>query len=187
MSEQKSTPRRPVVLIIMDGVGINPSPINNGVAIANTPRLDEIFSHYPVTLLQASGIAVGLPDGQMGNSEVGHLAIGSGEIVRQDLVAIDDSINDGSFFSNKVLNEAIKKGSHNDRAVHLIGLVSDGGVHSHIRHIMGVIEICRRIHARPMMHMITDGRDTAPKVAHTYLPELESALAHAGGCIARDC
>lgn len=184
MSPLPNIPRRPVVLVIMDGFGTNPSPIHNAVAIAKTPNLDQYFSNHSLTLLQASGAAVGLPDGQMGNSEVGHLAIGCGEILRQDLVMIGDAINDGSFFENPVLLDVVNGASLADKPVHLIGLVSDGGVHSHIGHLMAVIELCRRNGARPMVHMITDGRDTAPKSALTFVTELESALHDAGGCIA---
>jgi len=178
------TPRRPVVLIIMDGVGVNPCPINNGFALADTPRLDHYFSKYPLTLLQASGDAVGLPDGQMGNSEVGHLTIGCGAIIKQDLVAIDEAINDGSFFQNETLCAAADQAIKKKAVVHLIGLVSNGGVHSHTRHILALIELCRRIGARPILHMITDGRDTAPKAALGCLGKIEQALSSVGGVIA---
>lgn len=184
MSLLPNIPRRPVVLVIMDGFGTNPSPIHNAVAIAKTPKIDQYFSNHSLTLLQASGRAVGLPDGQMGNSEVGHLAIGCGEIIRQDLVMIGDAISNGGFFENPVLLDVVSGASLANKPVHLIGLVSDGGVHSHIRHLMAVIELCRRSGARPMVHMITDGRDTAPKSALTFIAELESALQDANGCIA---
>ena len=106
---QKLAPRRPVLLVILDGFGVSPHFEHNGVLCANTPRLDEAFSHYPLTVLQASGAAVGLPKGQMGNSEVGHLTIGCGQIIRQDLVSLDDAIYDGSFFENEPLLEAVKQ------------------------------------------------------------------------------
>jgi 2,3-bisphosphoglycerate-independent phosphoglycerate mutase len=184
MAEKSIAPRRPVLLVILDGFGVNPCPINNAVAQARTPRLDEYFSLYPLTILQASGPAVGLPDGQMGNSEVGHLTIGCGQIIRQDLVAIDDAINDGGFFENAVLIEAIEKARHNDRPVHLIGLVSNGGVHSHTRHLTALIEMCQRHGVQPMLHMITDGRDTPPKSALEFLHDIERPLKAANGVIA---
>lgn len=177
-------PRRPALLIILDGFGVNPCRINNAVAQANTPRLDEYFSRYPHTLLQASGAAVGLPDGQMGNSEVGHLAIGCGDIVRQDLVIIDEAIHNASFYDNEVLLAAVEAARFSQRPLHLMGLVSDGGVHSHISHLLALIELCRRNGVRPLLHMITDGRDTPPKSALRYLKKIEPALQDAGGNIA---
>jgi 2,3-bisphosphoglycerate-independent phosphoglycerate mutase len=168
----------------MDGVGINPNRLNNAVMLAETPRLDELFAHHPHTVIEASGRACGLPDGQMGNSEVGHLTLGSGAINRQDLVRIDDAIKDGSFFENAALTQAMQKAASKDRPIHLIGLVSDGGVHSHVRHLLALIEMARNIGARPLIHMITDGRDTAPKSAERYLDRLEPELEKAGGAIA---
>ena len=183
-SEQHGTPRSPVVLIIMDGVGVNPCRINNGFALADTPRLDQYFCQYPLTLLQASGNAVGLPDGQMGNSEVGHLTIGCGAIIKQDLVAIDEAISDGSFFQNETLCTAADQAKKKNAVVHLIGLVSNGGVHSHTRHLLALIDLCHRNGARPILHMFTDGRDTAPKSALGCLGKIENALSSAGGMIA---
>ena len=144
-----NAPRRPVLLIILDGFGVNPSRLNNAVALAHTPRLDEYFAHYPHTVLEAAGPAVGLPDGQMGNSEVGHLTIGCGHILRQDLVHIDQSISDGSFFENAALCAAVEGARNAGRPLHLVGLVSDGGVHSHILHLLALIELCRRRGVRP--------------------------------------
>ena len=181
MAEQRPAPRRPVLLIILDGFGINPARLHNGIALAETPRLDEYFSHNPMTLLQASGKAVGLPDGQMGNSEVGHLTIGCGDIVRQDLVAIDDAINDSSFFDNAVFKNCMERAKAGSGYVHLFGLVSDGGVHSHIRHLFALIDLCRRYGLKPLLHMVTDGRDTAPRSALTYLGKLTQALDDADG------
>ena len=181
MINKNISPRRPVLLIILDGFGINPNPEHNGVAQAQTPRLDEYFSRYPMTSLQASGHAVGLPDGQMGNSEVGHLTLGCGQVIRQDLVTIDDSIENGSFYDNEVFLETIHKAKLNNKPVHLIGLVSDGGVHSHNNHLLALVELCKQEGARPLVHMITDGRDTPPKSAKLFLPELEAALEQAGG------
>lgn len=184
MPHATGAPRKPVVLIILDGFGVNPSRKNNGIATANTPRFDDYFSRFAHTTLQASGRAVGLPDGQMGNSEVGHLTMGSGCVVRQDLVHIDDVINDGSFFDNPALKRAVDGAAAIHRPVHLIGLVSDGGVHSHIRHLLALIELCQRRGAKPLLHMITDGRDTAPRSALKYLDAVEAALEKAGGAIA---
>ena len=183
MIDKKIYTRRPVLLIILDGFGINPSLEHNAVLQAHTPHLDDYFSRYPMTSLQASGHAVGLPDGQMGNSEVGHLTLGCGQIIRQDLVTIDEAVENGKFYENRVFLEAINKAKRNSKPVHLIGLVSDGGVHSHNNHLLALIELCRRQDAKPLVHMITDGRDTPPKSAKLFLPELEAALEKAGGQI----
>ncbi len=177
-------PRRPVILIILDGFGTNPGKLNNAIAIADTPRFDDYFSRATHTLLQASGHAVGLPDGQMGNSEVGHLTLGCGSIVRQDLVRIDDAIADRSFFSNKVWLSAIKGAATAGQPVHLWGLVSDGGVHSHLTHLLALLELCHLHGARPLVHIITDGRDTPPQSALAYIEAVENGARAAGGAIA---
>ena len=177
-------PRRKALLIIMDGVGHNPSKLDNAVALAATPNLDRILSSTPTTVIEASGRAVGLPDGQMGNSEVGHLTLGAGRVLKQDLVKISDAIEDGDFFANDALTGAAERAKEAGRPVHLIGLVSDGGVHSHIDHLLALIELCRRAEVRPLVHMITDGRDTAPAIAASYLERVETALAEADGAIA---
>ena len=177
-------PRRPVLLIVLDGFGTNPSKANNAVALADTPNFDRFFANNAHTVLQASARAVGLPDGQMGNSEVGHMTLGSGCIVRQDLVLIDDAIADRSFFENKVLQAAAQRAVEIGRPLHLMGLVSDGGVHSHVRHLNALIKLVKYQGARPVVHMITDGRDTAPRSALSYLGSLDEALAAAGGVIA---
>lgn len=184
MADSALAPRRPVLLVILDGFGVNPSPLNNGVAEAHTPQLDKYFSSFPLTLLQASGEAVGLPDGQMGNSEVGHLTIGCGDIIRQDLVAINNAINDGSFYENMVLCHAVAKARSEGGVVHLLGLVSNGGVHSHTKHLLALIDLCRRHGGVPVLHMITDGRDTNPKSAKKFLAEVEPALRAADGYVA---
>ena len=183
VNEQKN-PRRSVLLIILDGFGVNPSRLNNGIAQANTPRFDEYFSHYPHTLLQASSAAVGLPEGQMGNSEVGHLTMGCGTIVRQDLVHINDSIKNGSFYENPALCASMDAARLAGHPLHLIGLVSDGGVHSHVQHLLALIELCHSRGCIPALHMITDGRDTPPKSIRNYLSDVESALQRVGGSIA---
>jgi 2,3-bisphosphoglycerate-independent phosphoglycerate mutase len=184
MGQPFELPRRPVVLVILDGFGANPSKANNAVVLAETPNLDRLFSHHAHTVLQASARAVGLPEGQMGNSEVGHMTLGSGCIVRQDLVLIDDAIADRSFFDNRVLQTAAQRAVALGRPLHLIGLVSDGGVHSHVRHLSALIKLAKYQGARPVVHMITDGRDTAPRSALSYLGALDESLTAAGGVIA---
>jgi len=176
-------PRRNTLLIIMDGMGVNPSKQNNAVAMARTPNLDRIYASHNSCLLEASGRAVGLPDGQMGNSEVGHLSIGAGTVLKQDLVKISDAIDDGSFSDNDALLGAVKRAKAAERPVHLLGLVSDGGVHSHLDHLLALIEMCRLNKVRPIVHMITDGRDTAQYSASEYLGELSLALDNAQGAI----
>jgi 2,3-bisphosphoglycerate-independent phosphoglycerate mutase len=183
MADKLNVPRRPVLLIILDGFGVNPTKANNAVAIADTPRLDAYFSRNPHTTLHASGRAVGLPDGQMGNSEVGHMTLGSGCIIRQDLVLIDDAIADRSFFENRALGAAASRAAERGRPVHLMGLVSDGGVHSHINHLIALIKLCRRKGAVPVLHMFTDGRDTPPRSAASYLGPVQNALSSVGGRI----
>jgi len=176
-----------VLLIILDGFGINPSKTDNAIALARTPNLDRYFARYSHTAIQASGPAVGLPDGQMGNSEVGHLTLGSGCIVRQDLVVINDAIADRSFFGNPALLAACRLARQQQRPLHLLGLVSDGGVHSHVEHLLALIELAQREGVRPLLHLITDGRDTAPHSALDFLPWVRHALARAGGAIASVC
>ena len=184
MSTISGVPRRPTILVILDGFGVNPAKQNNAVYEAPTPQLDYYFSHYPHALLNASGHCVGLPDGQMGNSEVGHLTLGAGAVIRQDIVRINDAIASGEFFSNSALNNALSKAKSAQRPVHLLGLVSDGGVHSHVDHLYALIEACKQKAVKPLLHMITDGRDTAPQSALNGLPELENRLNKAGGAIA---
>jgi 2,3-bisphosphoglycerate-independent phosphoglycerate mutase len=183
MSLIDKVPRRPVLLIILDGFGTNPSKRNNAVAEATTPHLDEYFSRFPHTTLNASGNSVGLPDGQMGNSEVGHLTLGAGGVIRQDMVRIDDAIASGEFFENEALLSAIEGARAKQRPLHLIGLVSDGGVHSRLEHLAALIELCHRHSVAPQLHMITDGRDTLPRSAMTFLQPLEQQLHQAGGAV----
>ncbi len=184
MSNKAGMTRRPVILIILDGFGVNPSKAHNAVVLAPTPRLDSLFAENSHTTLSASGRAVGLPDGQMGNSEVGHMTLGSGCVIRQDLVLIDDAIADRSFFDNRALVAAAQRAASRERPLHLMGLVSDGGIHSHMRHLMALIKLAKRNGAKPLLHMITDGRDTPPRAAMDYLPALEESLAAADGRIA---
>ncbi len=183
MTQNPHPIRRPLVLIILDGYGVNPCKLNNAIAAARTPRLDAYLARYCHTLIQASGEAVGLPDGQMGNSEVGHLTLGSGKVIRQNLVKIDDAIADGSFAANPALLAAARAARAAGRPLHLLGLVSDGGVHSHLRHLIALLDLCRAEGVRPLVHMVTDGRDTPPRSALTFLPEVQEALRRAGGAI----
>ena len=175
--------RNPTLLVIMDGFGLNSTPENNAVFEANTPNLDRYFSTYPMTELEASGRAVGLPIGQMGNSEVGHMTIGSGSVVKQDLVRIDEAIKDQSFSKNKAFLNAIEAAKRKNRPIHLMGLVSDGGVHSHINHLLSLIDLCASHAVVPQVHMITDGRDTSPQSALRFIPLVEERLRHCDGFI----
>lgn len=167
---------RPVLLAVFDGFGLNPSRAHNAWALARTPHLDHYFASYPHSVLQASGRAVGLPDGQFGNSEVGHLTLGSGRVLEQDLVRIAKAIYDGSLQRDGQW-QSLQQGG---RRLHLVGLVSDGGVHSHLEHLLGLLEMLRRSAVEPVVHMITDGRDTAPRAALEYLVAVEKALAKLG-------
>ncbi len=187
MSNISAVPRRPVVLVILDGFGVNPGKQNNAVVEADTPNLDDYFARFPHTTLDASGGAVGLPDGQMGNSEVGHLTLGAGSIIRQDSVRISDAIASGEFFRNPALVAAVDRAVERDRPLPLLGLVSDGGVHSDLGHLRALISLCRERGARPLLHMITDGRDTPPQSALYYLDDIERRLREAGGAIASIC
>ncbi|NOQ88313.1 MAG: 2,3-bisphosphoglycerate-independent phosphoglycerate mutase [Gammaproteobacteria bacterium] len=184
MSKPKQPPRKPVLLIILDGFGVNISTKHNAVALAKTPNFDHWFSTNPHTLINTSGSAVGLPDGQMGNSEVGHMTMGSGMIVEQDLVQLDNKIENGEFFQSAALINAMARAREKNRPMHIAGLVSDGGVHSHVRHLLALIRMCEQQNVKPLLHMITDGRDTSPRCALNYLPDIETALQSAGGSIA---
>lgn len=168
--------KKPVALIILDGWGINESCENNAVCLAQTPRLDELFKRYPSSWLNASGLNVGLPEGQMGNSEVGHLNIGAGRIIYQDLTRISHSITEGDFFSNHVLVEALQKIRKAGGKLHLMGLLSDGGVHSHNTHLYALLELAKRHGVEAYVHAFMDGRDTPPQSGEGYLTQLETEL-----------
>jgi len=174
---------RPVVLAILDGWGHREQCESNAICQAATLNLDRLIRTSPQALIDASETQVGLPSGQMGNSEVGHMTIGCGTVIKQDLVRIDDAIADGSFFQNPALLAAVQRAQRTGRPVHLIGLVSDGGVHSHINHLYALIRLCHRYQVVAQLHMITDGRDTPPQAALGYLPELEALLQECGGHI----
>jgi len=173
--------KKPLMLMILDGWGINPDPANNAVAQARTPNLDRLLTDYPHTRIQTSGMAVGLPDGQMGNSEVGHLNLGAGRIVYQDLTRITKSIQDGDFFTNPVLLDCIAKVNAAGGRLHLVGLLSDGGVHSHNSHLYALVELAKQQGVgETCIHCLLDGRDTPPQSAASYLQELEVELARLG-------
>lgn len=173
--------KKPLMLMILDGWGINPDPANNAVAQARTPNLDRLLTDYPHTRIHTSGMAVGLPDGQMGNSEVGHLNLGAGRIVYQDLTRITKSIQDGDFFTNPVLLDCIAKVKAAGGRLHLVGLLSDGGVHSHNSHLYALVELSKQQGvAETCIHCLLDGRDTPPQSAAGYLQELETELQRIG-------
>jgi 2,3-bisphosphoglycerate-independent phosphoglycerate mutase len=171
-----------LALVILDGWGLAPAGPGNAISQASTPVFDEIWSRYPHTTLSATGRDVGLPDGQMGNSEVGHLNLGAGAVVQQDLTRIDDAVADGSFFDNPVLKAACQAAINGPRGrLHLMGLVSDGGVHSGWEHIEACIELAAREGVPDLVvHGFTDGRDTSPHGGAGYLQEVERWLKHAG-------
>ena len=173
--------KKPVVLCIMDGFGYNPSDYGNAITAANTPRLDEIFKNNPMTYIGASGMDVGLPDGQMGNSEVGHTNIGAGRVVYQELTRITKSIMDGDFFENDVFMAAIENCKKNDSALHLIGLLSDGGVHSHNTHLYALVELAKKNGLEKVyVHALLDGRDVPPSSGVDFVKELEDKLNEIG-------
>ncbi len=172
---------RPVILIILDGWGINPKKEGNAITIANTPVYDSLLKEYSHTSLDASGESVGLPEGQMGNSEVGHLNIGAGRVVYQDLTRIDKTISDGEFYSNAVLLECMEKTKSSSGRLHIIGLLSDGGVHSHILHLFAIIEMAKRSGIRELyIHAFLDGRDTPPQSGIGYVKSLQDYLKKEG-------
>lgn len=164
-------------LIILDGFGLNPRKKGNAICEANTPNLDSLKDTYPYVSIKSSGLDVGLPEGQMGNSEVGHLNIGAGRIVYQDYTRVSKAIEDGSFFENKVLLDAIRNVKEKNSKLHLIGLVSDGGVHSHIEHLYALVELAKRSGLSDVyIHCFMDGRDVPPASGKSYIEELEAKL-----------
>ncbi|MDR2043015.1 MAG: 2,3-bisphosphoglycerate-independent phosphoglycerate mutase [Clostridium sp.] len=173
--------RKPVVLMILDGFGLNERIQGNAAAEANTPVLDKLMTEYPFVRGNASGIAVGLPEGQMGNSEVGHLNMGAGRIVYQELTRITKAIQDGDFFENPALLGAAENCKEKNSALHLMGLLSDGGVHSHITHVYGLLELARRNGLQKVfVHCFLDGRDTPPSSGKEYAQALEDEMARLG-------
>ena len=173
--------KKPTVLMILDGYGLNDSVKGNAVAEGKTPVMDRLMKEYPFVKGNASGMAVGLPDGQMGNSEVGHLNMGAGRIVYQDLTKITKAIQDGDFFENKALLAACANVKENGSSLHLMGLVSDGGVHSHIEHIFGLLELAKRQGIEKVyVHCFLDGRDTPPASGKEYVEQLEAKMKELG-------
>lgn len=173
--------KKPVLLMILDGWGIAPADKTNAAAMAKTPNLDSYFANYPHTTLEASGKAVGLPAGQIGNSEVGHLNIGAGRIIYQSLTRIDKAIEDGDLYKNKELSRVMDETKQAGKALHLLGLLSDGGVHSHIEHLLALICMAKvKGLTKIYVHAFLDGRDVGPKTALEYIHELEEGMAQIG-------
>ena len=170
-----------VLLTIIDGFGYREEKKGNAVIAANPENIISLWNKYPHTTLEASGEAVGLPKGQMGNSEVGHLNIGAGRVVDQPLMQINHAIEDGSFFKNEVLLDVINHCKKNNSDLHLFCLLSDGGIHSHINHLFAVLELCKKEDfANVYVHAFLDGRDTLPNVALKYLDELDAKIKELG-------
>ena len=169
------------MLMILDGFGENNHKEGNAVELANTPNIDRLMKIWPTTNIHASELSVGLPEGQMGNSEVGHTNIGAGRIVYQELTKITKSIEDGDFFAIPELVEAIENCKKNNSKLHILGLVSDGGVHSHIRHLFAILELAKRKDFENVyVHCFTDGRDTAPTSGESYITMLEEKMKEKG-------
>lgn len=162
-----------ILLLIMDGFGYSEEKEGNAIYLAQTPNLDKLFKEHPHTLLGCSGLDVGLPQGQMGNSEVGHLNLGAGRIVYQEITRIDKAIQDGSFFKNEVLLEAINKAKEKNSSLHLVGLVSDGCVHSSLNHLYALLRLAKRNNLKKVwVHAFLDGRDTSPTAGKGYIKQL---------------
>ena len=173
--------KRPVMLMILDGFGINPNEKGNAVKAANTPNFDRFMKEYPNTVIHASGMDVGLPDGQMGNSEVGHTNIGAGRIVYQELTRITKAIGDGKFYQNPALVAAVQNCVDNGTALHVMGLLSDGGVHSHNTHLYAILELAKRMgQEKVFVHCFMDGRDTPPHSGKEYIEELLQKIKEIG-------
>ncbi len=174
-------PIAPVVLVILDGWGYRPDIHGNAIAQAKTPNIDSLWAAYPHTLIDTSGRAVGLPDGQMGNSEVGHLNIGAGRIVPQELVRISDAVKDGSILENPALLKVCEDVKERQSKLHILGLCSDGGVHSHLDHLIGLLRLARDQNITEVcLHVITDGRDTDPRDGLLAVEKIENAIAEIG-------
>ena len=173
--------KKPVLLMILDGWGVAPASPTNAAYVAKTPNLDSYIAEYPNTLLEASGRFVGLPKGQIGNSEVGHLNIGAGRIIYQSLTRITKAVEDGDFFENPVLKGVMSQTRAAGASVHLLGLLSDGGVHSHIEHLKALLKLAKSEGIdRVFVHAFLDGRDVGPKTALGYIDELEAYMAQTG-------
>ena len=181
--------KKPTVLMILDGFGLNDKTEGNAIAQAETPTIDRLMKEYPFVNGYASGLAVGLPDGQMGNSEVGHLNMGAGRIVYQELTRITKEIEDGSFFQNPELLKAVENVKKNGSNLHFYGLLSDGGVHSHNTHLYGLLELAKREGVENVyVHCFLDGRDTSPTSGKGFIEALEAKMKEIGvGKIASIC
>lgn len=173
--------KNPLMLMILDGWGLNPNNKYNAISNANTPNYDRLIDRYPHTTLEASGLAVGLPEGQMGNSEVGHLNLGAGRIVFQDYTRISQDIDNGKFYENFALNAAIDKALEKGKALHLFGLLSDGGVHSHIEHLIALLKLAKQKGlSKVYLHAFLDGRDVPPANAGEYIEQIEEVMKELG-------
>ena len=173
--------KKPTVLMILDGYGLNERKEANAVYEANTPVMDRLMAQYPFVKGNASGLAVGLPEGQMGNSEVGHMNMGAGRIVYQELTRITKEIQDGDFFKNEALLTAMDNAKKNDSSIHFMGLLSDGGVHSHITHLFGLLEMAKKEGLKKVyVHCFLDGRDTPPASGKGYIEELQAKMQELG-------
>lgn len=173
--------KKPIVLAILDGYGLREEEHGNAVKLANNPVFNNLWNTYPHTQLTASGQLVGLPKGQMGNSEVGHMNIGAGRIVYQPLELINKSIEDEEFFQNEEIKNVMRHVKENASKLHLMGLVSDGGVHSHINHLLALLDMCKQEQVTNVyVHVFTDGRDVPPKSAYTYIKQVEDKLNEIG-------
>lgn len=170
-----------IALVIMDGFGVSKEENGNAIKAAKTPNIDNYFANYPNTLIDASGMAVGLPEGQMGNSEVGHTNIGAGRIVYQELTRITKAIKDGEIFHNQVILAAMESCKKQDTALHFIGLLSDGGVHSHISHLFGLLEMAKKNNINKVfVHIVLDGRDVSPVSGASFIKQLEIKMTELG-------
>ncbi len=173
--------KKPVVLMVLDGYGLNDKTEGNAIAMANTPVMDKLMAECPFVKGNASGMAVGLPDGQMGNSEVGHMNIGAGRIIYQDLTSITKAIQDGDFFENEAMLAAVENCKKNGSDLHLWGLLSDGGVHSHNTHLYGILELCKKQGLENVyVHPFLDGRDTPPASGKDFVAELVDKMSEIG-------
>jgi 2,3-bisphosphoglycerate-independent phosphoglycerate mutase len=174
-------PVSPVVLVILDGWGYREDTEGNAIAVANTPVMDSLWAAYPRTLLQTSGKAVGLPEGQMGNSEVGHLNIGAGRVVPQELVRISDAVEDGSLLENRALVKVCQDVHSRGSKLHLLGLCSEGGVHSHLSHLLGLLDLAKAQGiSQVCIHAITDGRDTSPREGVEAIQQIQDRIDELG-------
>lgn len=181
-------PKRKVILLIMDGWGLGKIYSSDAIQNAKTPFVSSLYSRYPNTTLTTCGEEVGLPEGQMGNSEVGHLNLGAGRIVYQDLQRITESIRNGSFATNEYLLAAIRNAKATKKPLHLLGLVSDGGVHSHINHLKAILDVCKQENlSNVFIHAFTDGRDCDPKSGINFINELQEHINKTVGTIATIC